>query len=161
MKRISRIAALALAMLLVAAPAFATTLLNLTITTALTAQVSTPRQFQRTTRDLPRSVAIQCKFTYGSGGTTFSAWVQTSIDGATWIDVYTCAGTTSSVTNVVNLSSLTPVTAVYVPTDGTLASNTVKDGIVSNWWRVKYTTTGTYAGGTVLLIDLSPGGMTP
>lgn len=146
---------------LASSPALAASLLNLPITTAVTAQAQPARQFRRQTLDIPRGVAIQCKFTYGSGGTTFSAWVQTSIDGANWIDVYNCSGTTASLTNVVNLSSLTPVTTAYVPTDGTLTANTVKDGIIANWWRVKVTTTGTYAGGTTLAIDLSPGGLQP
>lgn len=159
-RRMIAVAALAAA-LCAPLPARAYTLLNLTITTALTAQAQPQRQFkvQPATRAL--SVSIQCKFTYGSAGTTFSAWVQTSIDGATWIDVYNCSGTTASVTNVVNLSSLTPVTTAYVPTDGTLTANTAKDGIIANWWRVKVTTTGTYAGGTTLAIDVSPGGLTP
>lgn len=154
--------ALALALASAAWPALAYTLLNATITTAVTATVSPQRQFRRQTQDLPRSVAIQCNFTYGSAGTTFSAWVQTSLDsGATWVDVYNCSGTTTSLRNVVNLSSLTPVTTPYVPTDGTLTANTAKDGIISNWWRVKYTTTGTYAMSTTLQVDISPGPLTP
>jgi hypothetical protein len=156
-----RTAALAISLASLAWPALATTLLNLTITTALTAQVSSSRQYRQSSGLRPNSVSIQCRFTYGSGGTTFAAWVQTSLDGATWIDVYQCSGTTSSVTNVVNLSSLTAITTNYVPTDGTLAANSVKDGIIGPWWRVKYTTTGTYAGGTTLLVDIVPSGLTP
>lgn len=154
-------AALAAACLSAPFPAAAASLLNLPITTALTAQAQPARQFRRQTLDIPRGVAIQCRLTYGSGGTTFSAWVQTSLDGANWIDVYNCSGTTSSLANVVNLSSLTPITTPYVPTDGTLTANTVKDGIIGPWWRVKVTTTGTYAGGTTLAIDVSPGGLQP
>lgn len=130
------------------------------ITTPLTAQAFPAKQLRRQTQDLPRSIVIQGKFTYGSGGTTFSAWVQTSIDGVSWIDVYNISGATASLTNLVNLSSLTPITTPLVPTDGTLPVNTAKDGIIGPYWRVKVTTTGTYANST-LAIDVSPGPMTP
>ena len=59
-----------------------------------------------------------------------------------------------------NLSSATPVTTQYVPTDGTLAANTCKDGLLGNMYRAKYTTTGTYAGNTAVRIDLVTDGLT-
>jgi hypothetical protein len=40
-------------------------------------------------------------------------------------------------------------------TDGTLAANTAKDGVLGALWRVKYTTVGTYAGGTTLNVDIT------
>jgi len=129
-----------------AAPASATTLLAVAITTAVTAQVSAAQQLFD---GPPRAMAIQCNFTYGSGGTTADAWVQTSFDNTTWVDVANCHFTTSSLRELFNLSSLTPVTSAYTATDGTLTSNTVKDGIFGGWWRVKYTTTGTYATSTL------------
>ncbi len=95
-------------------------------------------------------------FTYGSGGTTADAWVQTSLDGGTtWTDIANCHLTTASARKVYNLSSLTPVTTVYTATGGSLASNTAKDGVIGSWLRVKYTTTGTYAGGTSLTVDVA------
>jgi hypothetical protein len=33
-------------------------------------------------------------------------------------------------------------------------NDTVKDGVLDNWYRVKYTTTGTYAG-TTIQIDIA------
>jgi hypothetical protein len=63
-----------------------------------------------------------------------------------------------SVRKLYNLSSLTPVTTVYTATDGTLAANTAKDGLLGAWWRVKYTTVGVYAGGTTLTIDIAMAG---
>jgi hypothetical protein len=39
--------------------------------------------------------------------------------------------------------------------DGTLTANTAKDGVIGNWIRVKYTTLGTYAGGTTIQIDVA------
>lgn len=105
---------------------------------------------------LPYGVGVQGKFTYGSGGTTADAWVQTSFDGgATWTDVANFHFTTSSARFIFNLSALTPVTTQYAPTDGTLAANTAKDGIIGSMWRVKYTTVGTYAG-TTMEVDLTP-----
>jgi len=144
----------ALAALLFASPASATTLLAVPITTAVTAQVSAAQQLFD---GPPRAMAIQCNFTYGSGGTTVQAWIQTSFDEqTTWVDVATCYYTTSSLRQLFNLSSLTPQTTIYTATDGTLSpgSSSAKDGYFGNWWRVKYTTTGTYAGGTTLNVDL-------
>jgi hypothetical protein len=71
-----------------------------------------------------------------------------------WIDVAECGFTTASARKVYNLSSLTPVTTVYTPTDGTLTANTSKDGLLGNWFRVKYTTVGTYGGNTTLTVDV-------
>jgi hypothetical protein len=58
------------------------------------------------------------------------------------------------------LSSATPVTTHYTPTDGTLAANTAKDGLLGNTYRAKYTMTGTYAGNTAVRIDLMTDGLT-
>jgi hypothetical protein len=105
---------------------------------------------------VPPSVTVQCNFTYGSGGTTADAWVQTSLDGgATWVDIANCHFTTSTARFAYNLSSLTPVTTEYTPTDGTLSANTAKDGILGPSYRVKYTTTGTYATSTTLSVDIN------
>jgi hypothetical protein len=52
------------------------------------------------------------------------------------------------------------VTTQYTPTDGTLAANTCKDGLLGNMYRAKYTTTGTYAGNTTVRIDLMSDGLT-
>ena len=103
--------------------------------------------------------AIQANFTYGSGGTTVSAWVQTSFDGGlTWVDATSFGFTTSSAKSIFNLSGLTAVIAPITPTDGSLLANTAVAGIIGSQWRVKYTTTGTYAGGMTLRIDIAPRG---
>lgn len=133
-----------------------TILLNTSITTAVTAVAGTAEQFREGN---PESAIIQGTFTYGSGGTTADAWVQTSVDeGGTWIDVANFHFTTASARFLYNLSALTPVTTEAAPTDGTLAANTAKDGFLGPLWRAKYTTTGTYAGGTVLRVDVAPRG---
>ena len=106
--------------------------------------------------DSPRSLAVQAALTYGSGGTTIDAYLQTSLDGgATWIDIAQFHFTTSSARLVFNLSSLTAITTQYTPTDGTLAANTAKDGILGPLFQVKLASAGTYAN-TTLRIDVSP-----
>jgi len=144
------------ALLALAAPACAAQLLSVTITTAVSAQVSGLLQLRDGN---PQSAILQCNLTYGSGGTSADAWVQTSADGGlTWVDVANFHFTTSSARFFYNLSALTPVTTEYTPTDGTLTANTAKDGLLGAWWRVKYTTVGTYAGGTTLRCDMQPRG---
>jgi hypothetical protein len=135
-----------------ASPACAANLLTATITTAVTAATTTPLQFLN---GAPRNLEIQGTFTYGSGGTSVDAYVQTSLDsGNTWIDIAEFHFTTASERYVFNLSSLTPVTSEYTPTDGALSANTAKDGIIGSKLRVEYTTVGTYAAGTTLSIDV-------
>ena len=102
------------------------------------------------------NLGIQAKFVYGSGGTSATAYVQTSIDdGVTWIDIASLQFTTSSATKVVNLTSGTPITTPATPTDGSLTANTVVNGVIGNRYRVKYTTVGTYAGGTTLSVHMN------
>jgi hypothetical protein len=154
MFKFARIAAAALLLYLSPAVAFACNLLALPITTAVTAQVSPVLRSRDGT--VPRNATIQCNLTYGSGGTTIDAWVQTSFDGgATWNDMANCHYGTSGGRFQYNLSAATPVTTEYTPTDGTLSPNTSKDGLLGTQFRVKYTTVGTYAGGTNLSIDLA------
>lgn len=149
-----RILIVALCLLLaLAPPALARSLGVITITAAVTAQTTAAFQFTR--GQVPPSITVQCKFTYGSGGTSADVWVQTSLDGAAWTDVANCRFTTSSARVVYNLSALTPVTTQYVATDGTLAANTAKDGIIGPSFRLKYTTVGTYAGATTLAVDIN------
>jgi hypothetical protein len=100
-----------------------------------------------------RSITLEGKFAWGSGGTTVDAYVQTSLDGgATWIDIHNFHFTTSSLNNVVNLSSGTAVTTAVTPSDGNMSSNTSQDGIIGSLLRVKYKSSGTYAGGTNLSV---------
>lgn len=100
-----------------------------------------------------KSVAIQFNFTYGSGGTSVDAYVQTSFDGGTtWVDIAEFSGTTSSSKKLYNLSALTPVTTIYTPTDGSMTANTAKDGFIGDQLRVKFTSVGTYAGITTMAV---------
>jgi hypothetical protein len=133
-----------------------TTLLNQTITTAISAVPGSvwqfrPAQFGST----PRHLSIQAQFVYGgSGGTSATAFLQTSFDGGTtWCDIACFAFTTSSATKICNLSSLTAVATQATPTNGSLANNSCVDGFLGPVLRVLVTTVGTYAGGTTLTIN--------
>lgn len=127
-------------------------LLTLPITTALTAFVGPTHVAQD---GGVRSLALQGNFTYGSSGTTATVWVQTSFDGgATWCDVANFAFTTSSIRRFYILNASTSITSIATPTDGSLTSATCVDGIIGPIWRTKTTSTGTYAGSTVLAVDV-------
>lgn len=107
-----------------------------------------------------QALTTQFRFSYGSGGTSVRAYLQTSLDqGATPIDI-SCAvfGTASSV-NVVNLSGLTPMMSIWgdgFPADGALADSTIIDGILGDRFRIKLVSTGVYAASTVLSVRAHP-----
>ncbi len=99
------------------------------------------------------SATLQVNFTYGSGGTTIKATIESSLDqGLTWVEVARLALATASEENLVNLSGLTAVSTVYTP--AALSDDTVKDGILGERWRAKIITTGTYAGNTSLSLRM-------
>jgi hypothetical protein len=135
-------------------------LLNLPITVAVGPLVTNNFQLRGGPGGVGNlTMLLQGNFTYGSGGTTADAWVQTSLDGgATWTDVANFHFLLASARKALNLSSLT-VVASFAPSDGTLAADTVKDGILGSLWRCKFTTTGTYAGGTVMRVDAIANGL--
>jgi hypothetical protein len=137
-------------------------LLTVAITTAVGPLVSSNFQIRGGAAgvDYPTNMALQANFTYGSGGTSANAWVQTSLDsGITWIDIANFSFATASLRKVINLNPALSVPS-FSPTDGTLAPpDSVKDGIFGNFWRVKYTTVGVYAGGTTLRIDAQTSGL--
>lgn len=106
---------------------------------------------------IAKGVTLQFNLIYGAGGTSIKAWIQTSLDGGeNWIDIANFAATTANFMRVYTLYSMTPVTAIYTPTDGTLADNTAVDGIIGEMLRAKVTTTGTYSGGTTVEINAIP-----
>lgn len=129
-------------------------LISQVITTAQTAAVTTALQIDPYR---PMSMALYAVFTYGSGGTSATAYVQTSHDGGvTWMDIANFAFTTSSAKAIYNLSASTVVATTATITDGALASNTTKDGLLGGYYRVKLTTVGTYAASTTLQIFATP-----
>jgi hypothetical protein len=125
-------------------------LMSETITTAQTA--STKTAVSNLAR--AKSCAFYINFTYGSGGTSVDVYIQTSFDGGTtWIDIAQYSGTTASQKRAYNLSALTPVTTIYTPTDGSMTANTCKDGFIGDQLRVKFTSVGTYAGSTTMVVS--------
>jgi len=128
-----------------------------TITTAVTAVVTAP-----VTGLLGMHFAMmQATFTYGdSGGTSVKAWIQTSFDGGTtWVDIANFAFATTTARTMHSVRLATAVAANYTATDGTLADNTIKDGLLGDQLRAKYTTVGTYVGATTLAIHATLKGM--
>jgi hypothetical protein len=104
-----------------------------------------------------KHLAVQANFTYAAGGTTAKVWVQTSLDGGTtWIDIACFAFTTASKRAIASVNAETSVTTIYPATDATLGDDSVKDGILGDRVRVKYTTTGTYTGATTLQVSVVP-----
>lgn len=104
---------------------------------------------------LAQAVQLQAKFTYVAGGTTAKFWVQTSFDGGlTWCDVVNFAFATATLTKVAQINVFLAATHA-TPTDAALADNTINNGLIGDLIRVKYTTTGTYSGGTTIEIRAS------
>lgn len=104
------------------------------------------------------SLLVQIDFAYGSGGTSGVVYVQTSLDGgSTWIDIVNMTFLLASKSRLHNLTSRTAITTPYTITDGTLASDTTKDGVIGPVYRTKLTTVGTYAGGTTITVNVLPG----
>jgi hypothetical protein len=114
------------------------------ITTALSAQVQTAIE------DLEGMLAadIVARFAYGgSGGTSVSALIQTTVDGSIWLDVARLDFTTSSAIKFVNLSGLTAKGATAY---AALGSEGVNDGLLGHQFRAVITSVGTYVSGTLL-----------
>ena len=98
-------------------------------------------------------LTFEAIFTYGSGGSTAKAYLQTSLDGgATWIDIGHASFTTATASKLFPINGVGSMPAATAPTDGSLAADTVLDGVLGEFIRTKVVTTGTYAGGTTLLI---------
>lgn len=93
------------------------------------------------------ALEAQIQLVANGGGTTVQVYLQTTIDGTTPIDIACLAFTTSSAMKVVSLVREKMATP-YVPTDGTLADDTCKAGILGAALRLKVKTTGTYTGGS-------------
>lgn len=110
-------------------------------------------------RAIPRNVNalhVQGALTYSSGGTTCKVYVQTSLDGGTtWIDVACLAFATATATKVSAVRTSIALAAATVPTDGTLADDTIVDGLYGDRVRVKVIVVGTYVAST-LAVDCVP-----
>lgn len=102
--------------------------------------------------DWMAAVTLFANFTYGSGGTSCVAVVQTTIDGVNWIDIARFDFAQASAGKRCNLSGLTPVGVAAV---AALSSEGVLDGILGDRLRCKITSVGTYAGNTSISVRAS------
>jgi hypothetical protein len=92
-------------------------------------------------------LTVQTVFAYGSGGTNLKVWVQTTLDGGTtWADIMCFAFTTSAATKVCAVTQFVALTAATVTTDAALGDDSIVNGLLGDRVRVKWTSTGTYAG---------------
>lgn len=103
----------------------------------------------------PLALSLQAKFLYGSGGTTFDAYVQSTIDGVNWFDIANFHFLLAAAWFQYNLNAQTPITTERTPSNGSLAANTALDGIWGTQFRTIYQSTGTYAGATSLTVDMA------
>jgi len=126
-----------------------TFLAPLTISTAINATVTTPVKRLSGANYL----CVEAEFLYGSGGTTADAYIQTSLDnGLSWIDIMNFHFTTAAANKVSAVVATTALAAAVAPTDGSLTANTILSGLFGSQYRLKYVTTGTYAGATSLAV---------
>lgn len=96
-------------------------------------------------------LAFESVFLYGAGGTTVDAYLQTSLDGGlSWIDIANHNFTTAAASKVSAVSVTVALAAGITPTDGSLASNTILNGLLGGRIRLKWVTVGTYTGATSL-----------
>ena len=98
------------------------------------------------------SLTIESSLTYGSGGTSAKAYVQTSLDGGSnFIDIMCFAFTTASLRKVLNVTRSTAVTADVIPTVGSMTDDTSISGIIGDVIRVQFVSASTVYSGTTTL----------
>jgi hypothetical protein len=96
------------------------------------------------------ALSCQVRMSGGAAGTKINVYIQTSLDqGQTFGDIANIAFANTSGVQWINVSALDKVTTPTAPGDGTLADNTVLDGILGDQLRAKVVSTGTYTGGTL------------
>jgi hypothetical protein len=123
------------------------TILNVPITTAVTAQVGTVYQVRSGpgSSDVPASLGVQGTAT-GTPGTSIQWWLQFSYDDAlTWCDA--CSFTHTSANRAAGVAVSSPsgglVPATANATDGAMLTGVVLAGVFSGLVRVKFTSVGT------------------
>jgi hypothetical protein len=120
-----------------------------TITTAATTVGPTAR-----IPDWATYLLLEGRLTYGSGGTSVKAYVQTRVTGGTWRDIACFAFTTASASKFSAVLSRIALAAATAVSDGALADDTILNGFLGDDLRVKFVSVGTYAGGTTLAVDV-------
>ena len=99
-----------------------------------------------------RALGFQLNFSYGSGGTSVNAWLQTSLDGGTtWCDAVALGQLTTASARVVGSLISSASYALTAATDGALTAGTLNNGLFGPLRRVTYTSIGTYAGNSALV----------
>lgn len=99
--------------------------------------------------DWMAAVSLFVNFTYGSGGTSCSVKVQTSLDGVNWIDIARFDFTTASAAkrcNISGLSTLAVGAVAALSTEGEL------QGFLGDRLRAVVTSVGAYAGNTAVSV---------
>lgn len=101
-----------------------------------------------------QSVTLWAAFDYGSGGTTVAVIIQTSLDqGVTWIDLCRFDFTTADRKAHATVGVFA---AGAVTTLAAIASEGKLDNVLGDRLRAKVTSTGTYAGNTLLSVRGQP-----
>lgn len=95
------------------------------------------------------SVSLECRFVYGSGGTSVAVTVQTAFGGSNWIDVARFEFTTTNAAKAANIigSGASAIAAITA-----LSTETVGPSILGDRLRAKITSVGTYAGSTTVSV---------
>lgn len=97
------------------------------------------------------TLTLSARFEYGSGGTTTIGKIQTSLNqGSTWIDIARFDFATAGLEKIINLTRNVAITSPYTVID--LAAEGSINGILGDRLRAIVTSTGTYAGSTVLAL---------
>jgi len=92
------------------------------------------------------AVTLEARFGYGSGGTSCSALVQTTLDGSNWIDIASFDFTTASATKHCNLEGLL---SKAVTSYAALSANSVYDGVLGDRLRCVVTSVGLFSNTTL------------
>lgn len=81
----------------------------------------------------------------GAGGTSIDARLQTSFNGGvTWCDIINCQVLAATLQKVGAVNKFIAAAAPATPTDGTLAANTINNGLIGVKFRLKITIVGAY-----------------
>lgn len=92
------------------------------------------------------------RFAYGSGGTSLTARVQTSLDGQTWYDVARFDFATTAATKYAVVSG---IQSQAVASLASLNAEGINDGLLGNAFRVVIDSTGSYGGNSLLDIRMA------
>ena len=91
------------------------------------------------------ALSLEAMFTTGTGGTSATAYFQTSIDqGQTPIDIAAVQFTTANGLSVANLSALDKANP-FTPAQQSLTPGTIQDGVLGDRFRAVVVVVGAYA----------------